>query len=253
MTGQYAHNHGVRSNGRSGRINLSHTIQHNLHEAGYRTGIVGKFLNRWDPAVAPPDFNQSVLLTPVNSRFAPPGTDAYEDTLFSINGLVKRVKRYSTDFVRAHTSRILRRFNRSDRRPWLVYVNPFAPHPPAIPANRHADASVGGMKSNPAMRERNRKDKAPEVRRVRVDQSRVRILAKQQKRTLLAVDELVANVFQTLRGLKEGRRTMVLFLSDNGMLWGEHGRLNKRWPYRHSIRIPMLMRWPGHVRPRSSV
>ena len=245
MTGQYAHNHNVRRNFQRRKLDMSTTLQHNLHEAGYLTSIVGKFLNSWNPREMPPDFDRSVLLTPVNSPFAQ-GTNGYYDGLFSINGRVRRVNRYATDFMRSRTNKILRQFNRRDRRPWMMFVNPFAPHNPAVPARRHAGARVGAWRSNPAIRNRNRSEKAPDVRRRRFGPKRE--FAARQKRTLLAVDELVARAFMSLNRLGETRRTLVVFTSDNGMLWGEHGLQGKRFPYTHSTKIPMLMRWPGHVR-----
>ena len=40
--------------------------------------------------------------------------------------------------------------------------------------------------------------------------------------------------------------TLVIFSSDNGYMWGEHGRWEKFVPYEPSIRVPLLVRWPGH-------
>lgn len=128
MTGRYAHNHHVRRNPSRRNLNMSTTLQHNLHEAGYRTAVVGKFLNRWNPTRVPPDFDQSALLIP----FAL-GSNPYYGTFFSINGRVRKVKRYSTDFIGFRTAKILQRFNRRDERPWMMYVNPYAPHDRAVP------------------------------------------------------------------------------------------------------------------------
>ena len=50
----------------------------------------------------------------------------------------------------------------------------------------------------------------------------------------------------TLSQFGENRRTSAIFMSDNGMLWGEHGLSGKWRPYSASLRVPLLMRWPGH-------
>jgi N-acetylglucosamine-6-sulfatase len=42
-------------------------------------------------------------------------------------------------------------------------------------------------------------------------------------------------------------RTLVIYTSDNGFLWGEHGRTEKFAPYLPSVRVPLMMRWPGHI------
>jgi arylsulfatase A-like enzyme len=64
-----------------------------------------------------------------------------------------------------------------------------------------------------------------------------------QRRSLLSVDRMVDRLMQ-----KVPSNTLVIFLSDNGYMLGEHGiREDKRLPYMESVRIPLLMRWPGQV------
>ena len=41
--------------------------------------------------------------------------------------------------------------------------------------------------------------------------------------------------------------TLVILSSDNGYMWGEHGRWEKFVPYEPSIRVPLLVRWPGRI------
>lgn len=45
------------------------------------------------------------------------------------------------------------------------------------------------------------------------------------------------------------RNTLVIYLSDQGFYLGEHGWFDKRWMYEESFRTPMLMRYPGAVKP----
>jgi N-acetylglucosamine-6-sulfatase len=47
--------------------------------------------------------------------------------------------------------------------------------------------------------------------------------------------------------------TLVVYASDNGYLWGEHGLADKRWAYEPSSRIPLLVRWPGPDRQAGAV
>ncbi len=67
---------------------------------------------------------------------------------------------------------------------------------------------------------------------------------------LLGVDENVGRVLDYLdqEGLAES--TIVVYTSDNGMFMGEHGFYDKRLMLEPSIRVPMLMRWPGRIGPR---
>jgi N-acetylglucosamine-6-sulfatase len=67
--------------------------------------------------------------------------------------------------------------------------------------------------------------------------------------TVASMDREIGRVldFLAARGLE--RNTLVIYASDNGYLWGEHGLADKRWAYEESIRIPFLMRYPasGHT------
>jgi arylsulfatase A-like enzyme len=46
--------------------------------------------------------------------------------------------------------------------------------------------------------------------------------------------------------------TLVIYVSDQGFYLGEHGWFDKRWMYEESFRTPMVMRFPGVIRPGSS-
>ena len=246
MSGRYAHNHGVTSNSiKDKNLDFSSTIQHDLRAVGYRTAFVGKYLSGWNASKAPPDFDEFALLVLPGSRFGDGAS--YYDTRFNINGDMRTVKRYATDFMSARAHKILGRFEESDRLPWLMYVSTFAPHTPAVPARRHARASVPGLGGNPAIRERNRRDKAPAVRKAKTSMSEMRALARRQQRTLLAVDELIAGLLKRLKRSNELRNTLIVFTSDNGYIWGEHGLSTKRWPYTPSIKVPLMMRWSGRL------
>jgi arylsulfatase A-like enzyme len=74
-----------------------------------------------------------------------------------------------------------------------------------------------------------------------------RNIRKNQLRMLMSVDDMVEAVRRELGRLGERERTLVVFVSDNGYVWGEHGWIDKRLPYTNSIQVPMLMRWAGHL------
>src|SRR5438045_3366780 len=67
-----------------------------------------------------------------------------------------------------------------------------------------------------------------------------------QLRAFMPVDTMVNRVFNALRERHEARRTLVVFTSDNGYQWGEHGLTRKGTPYPASFWVPLLIRWPGH-------
>ncbi len=74
---------------------------------------------------------------------------------------------------------------------------------------------------------------------------------RQELESLLAVDEGVAQIVDALRRSGELENTLIVFMSDNGFMHGEHRALaEKVLPYEPSIRIPLLMRGPGVPRGR---
>ena len=130
----------------------------------------------------------------------------------------------------------------------LLYVAPTAPHTPFTPEPRYEKARVRGWHGNPAVRESNESDK-PRYVRLRDRQVKPgRKHRRQQFRTLMSVDDLIDQIARTLHYLKEHRRTLAVFTSDNGLLWSEHGLLGKDVPYTQAVHVPLLIRWPGHVR-----
>jgi N-acetylglucosamine-6-sulfatase len=71
---------------------------------------------------------------------------------------------------------------------------------------------------------------------------------------LLAVDEGLGRIMSTLesRGILD--ETLILFMSDNGFFYGEHGlSLERRLPYEESIRTPLLVRFPAVASPGSEI
>ena len=243
MTGRYSHNHRVLRNPSSQRLDHKTTLQYFLESAGYRTGYVGKFLNDWPLEKNPPFFDAWAT----HSVNASSGRTRYYGGKFNINGNIRTVSEYSTDFIGTRAVKFLRGANRRDSRPWLLYVAPEAPHEPLIPARKYRDARVPRWNGNPGVRERNRSDKPPWVRSSNYTFREGRAHRRDQFRMLMSVDDMVKRVLGVLRNLKEARNTLVIFMSDNGYLWSEHGLKKKFQPYTESIRVPLVMRWPGRI------
>jgi len=73
---------------------------------------------------------------------------------------------------------------------------------------------------------------------------------------LRCVDSVDANVGRILAYLKESgldQNTIVVYSSDQGFYLGEHGWFDKRWMYEESFRMPLLVRWPGVVKPGAEI
>jgi arylsulfatase A-like enzyme len=74
-------------------------------------------------------------------------------------------------------------------------------------------------------------------------------LYRRQLQSLQAVDRAVGAIVQELKALGKFDETLLVFMSDNGYLWGEHGLSAKIHPYEESIRVPLVMVMPG-IHPR---
>jgi len=61
------------------------------------------------------------------------------------------------------------------------------------------------------------------------------------------VDEQVGRLLRAVDSEGFGENTLVVFLSDNGYMLGQHGRLEKHCFYEPSVRVPLILRWPGRL------
>jgi len=242
FTGRYAHNHLVRNNSATSELDQSTTVQRHLHRAGYRTAIFGKYLNGWPIDRPPPHFDEWATFGASRSH--------YYDGEWNVNGSVRTVHRYSTSYIKRRAVDFLKSSEKEDEQPWFLLVSTAAPHGPAIAEPSHADAHVPEWTTNPAIDEEDRTDKPPFVQEQSAPLWRSRSARRSQLRTLLSVDDLVGRVFRKLKAIDDKRNTLVIYMSDNGYLWGEHGLsgpgISKRPPYSESVAIPLLMRWPDH-------
>jgi arylsulfatase A-like enzyme len=72
-----------------------------------------------------------------------------------------------------------------------------------------------------------------------------------QQRMVQSVDDTMQRLRNVLKTTSQDRNTIVIFTSDNGMLWGDHGLYNKFYPYIDSIQVPMMIIAPGKINPGS--
>ena len=245
LTGRYAHNTRVRNNVQAERLDPETVFLRLLREDGYQTALAGKFLNSWPANRAPPHFGRYAMVL---------GRAPYTNPRINLNGTIARHRGYSTTLIRQYALRFLRLFERRDDRPWLLYVAPNAPHVPARAEPKYADARVSRWPGNPSVFERDRRDKPRFVRRLDYTLKDGRAVRTRQLRPLMSVDDMVGRIFDSLRARRERRDTLAIFLSDNGFVWADHGlggengtAGQKRLPYTASIKIPFMIRWPGHI------
>jgi arylsulfatase A-like enzyme len=239
MTGRYVHNHGVMSNGEDDWRDLDHsqTVQAHLDAAGYRTALFGKFLNHWPVRTDPPNFDEWALLPDVTGRLG------YYGSEWNVDGTIKKISRYSTTYLSDKTVGFIEDQEASDDEPWFVYLATGAAHRSFVAEPRYADAPVPRWRGNPAVFEKDTSDKPAYVRKADFTFKEGKAIRRRQFRTLMSVDDMVARIIDTVDSL--GEDTLILYSSDSGYMWGEHGLANKQVPYEQSVANMMWLRWAG--------
>jgi arylsulfatase A-like enzyme len=134
------------------------------------------------------------------------------------------------------------------RQPFLLWVDYFDPHEPWDPGDRWTaslrDPSFAGRKVVLPWRE-----DASEYSDAEIADLRARYAG-----NVAQVDAEIGRLLDTVDELGLRERTLVVFLSDHGMLLGEHGRVGKSGMpmYDELARVPMLWRLPA-VLPEGAV
>jgi N-acetylglucosamine-6-sulfatase len=245
LTGAYSHTTGVYQNsgfmGGFPAFRDESTVATWLNDAGYETGLFGKYMNVYRAPYVPPGWDRWVAFWKV-------GYYTYALTVDGEN-LPWTTQRYSTDRLADEAVS----FIRESSRPFFLYLAPFAPHKPATPARRHRSAFSNLPRWRPpSYNERDVSDKPTWLRteprldaakRAALDASRLNSI-----RSLLAVDDAVGRVIQTLSESGDLANTLIVFTSDNGLLWGEHRwKDRKKVPYEEAIRVPFVVRYDALV------
>jgi arylsulfatase A-like enzyme len=238
LTGQYVRTHGVKGNGNNTELSRKLvTFPRLLQDAGYETAYVGKWHMGNDPNPRP-GFDRWVSF---------PGQGQHVDPLLNLDGKPEKVTGYMTDVLTGHAVDFL---NKERSKPFCLYLAYKAVHGPFVPAERHkglfADQAITRPPSaldpivgKPALVRPVGTMRAPAPGGGPGDE-----LVRNQLRMLTAIDEGIGKVVAALDQTRKLDDTLVVFTSDNGYFWGEHGLGDKRWAYEESVRIPLLMRYP---------
>jgi arylsulfatase A-like enzyme len=248
LCGQYAHTTGVIQN--FGPSSYPHFYEKSnlatwLHDSGYTTALVGKYLNDYTiygHHHVPPGWSSWQAIDSVPE-------EAYYDYTLNANGRLvpfgARASDYSTDVL----GRKARQFAARAKEPFFLYFTPIAPHLPAIPAERDIATPLVLPEPRRNFNERDITDKPwSEIYRRVLGPNAVHYLDRQiEGRQLRSLRELDRQVGALVRALKRRGvldRTVIIYMSDNGFLWGEHRLGGKIWPYEESIRVPLVVRVP---------
>ena len=259
LTGQFAHTHGITDNvDRSAASHRLVTFPFLLHQADYETAFIGKWHMGNDDKPRP-GFDRWVSFK---------GQGTYIDPDINEDGRDLKSSGYTTDILNGYAVDFIKR---KHEKPFLVYLAHKAIHPEVkqnddgsvdlsaserfIPAQRHERAFAGNKIPRRPNYGRAPTDKPALQRQIAnlppLGPSTVTpdkaILERQ--RTLLAIDEGVGEILKVLEEAGQLDNTIIVFTSDNGYFYGEHGlSVERRLAYEESIRLPLLVRYPKLIK-----
>ncbi|MEM6259639.1 MAG: sulfatase [Planctomycetota bacterium] len=236
------------------------TFPNLMHADGYQTAVIGK----WHLHSIPVGFDHYSVLD---------GQGTYFDPTFihksDIGPVWKESKGYSTDIITDKSIQWME--GRDKQRPFVLLCHYKSPHYNWEPAERFQELYQDDL---PLPDTFNHQYDGPEVDRFTADIERAHEFFKidrwirdmpqgltesEQKiwnyqrfmkdylRCIAAVDENVGRILDYLDDEGLTHNTIVVYTSDNGMLQGEHGQIDKQLMQEESIRIPFLIRYPNEI------
>jgi N-acetylglucosamine-6-sulfatase len=253
FTGRYPHDTGIfRNTGADGGylafLNRGHeraTFATALSTAGYRTAMLGKYLNGYRPPQHPP--------APGWAMWAVAG-NGYPEFNYALNQDGKIVHYgdtpadYLTDVLSALAVRFVQQITGAR---FVIEIATFAPHAPYTPAPRDAEALPGLRAPRALAFDAAPGADAPQwLTRLRplspADVARIDGDYRKRAQSVLAVDKMLGALQAVLAASGAGKNTYVVFSSDNGYHMGEHRLMpGKMTAYDTDIRVPLIVTGPG--------
>ncbi len=273
LTGTYSHLNGVPSI-YSGFDYRLPTFPEVLHDAGYATALFGKWHLGHEPENLPRGFDDWRIF---------PGQGDYHDPVMISGGPTGQAVRapvqgYATDIVTDLSLDWLRTIE-NDGKPFCLLVHHKAPHRPWEPDAAHADmyADVDIPEPDTLFDDYATRTDASRAATMRVadhlnatdvkadvpaelvgddavaERTRwnYQRYIKDYLRCVASVDDNVGRLLDHLDATGLAANTIVVYTSDQGFFLGDHGWYDKRFIYEQSLRMPLLVRWPGTIEPGS--
>lgn len=253
LTGQYAHRHGVVDNNRlvpDGTIFFPQLLQ----DVGYETAFFGKWHMGKADDNPRPGFDRWVSFR---------GQGEYYDPELNVDGTRSRHEGYTADILTDYSLEWLD--DRDDSKPFFLYLSHKSVHsmfePEEDDLGRYEDEPLVYPETM-ANTEENYAGHPPWVRAQRNSWHGVDYMYhgdmdfdtfyRRYTETLYSMDRSIGRVLDYLEANDLEENTLVIYMSDNGFSFGEHGLIDKRHMYEESMRVPMLVYSPGMIEPGST-
>jgi arylsulfatase A-like enzyme len=239
-----------------------------FREEGYQTAQIGKWHTGTDTGYGRDWDYQMVWNRPRHPKNA---GNYYKDQLIEVNGgEAEMVSGYSTDnYTDWAVEYLLGEKGREEGKPWYLWLCYGAVHGPFTPADRHLDAYAGIEVPAPTDIFAPREGKPAYVRGqdrwVKGSDGQPRSKPKkratgellegksltdsvrQYHQGVLALDEAVGRLVETLKETGQYENTLIVFTADQGFAWGQHGFQSKLAPYDATIRNPFIVSMPSRL------
>lgn len=223
---------------------------------GYYTGMIGKW--HWNV----PRYEEAWDWSAVWEHHLPENhKNYYWDQSLRINGReLMPLKQYSTDAYTDLTIDFLHERAEEPDQPWYFWLCYSAVHGPYTPADRH----IGSLSESPEMvypediwpPRPNKPEHMvnlsmqtphPETGKPMKGDSTLDEAVKMYHEAVMAIDEGVGRIMQALEETNQLENTVVVFTSDQGYAWGQHGFNLKIAPYDANLLAPLIVHWPEKI------
>ncbi|MCM8542049.1 MAG: sulfatase-like hydrolase/transferase [Lentisphaeraceae bacterium] len=241
-------------------------------EKGYHTAMLGKWHTGIDSGFGRDWDYQKVWNRPKYPENAP---NYYYDQLIETNGgKPVMTKGYTTDNYTDWAVDYIKGGNRDKKKPFFLWLCYGAVHGPFTPAKRHLDdypdarvPQIGDL--YPSQRvdkpayvmnmemwgekdgipvEMPRKNGKTPVAMKDLPGRPLKDSIRQYNQGVSAIDEAVGRLMKTLKETGEDENTIIIYTSDQGFAWGQHGFKSKVAPYFATIAAPLIFRMPKKFR-----
>ena len=182
----------------------------------------------------------------------------YDQPITYQGGETKILKRYSTDQYTDWATDFIKGNGRDSEKPWYLWLCYGAVHSPYTPADRHKSLYPGLEVPTPADIFPPRPGKPDWAQTVNFWKKGENNTPMWQNRTLTswvrqyhqgvrAIDEGIDKILKSLEESGQRDNTLIIFTSDQGFAWGQHGYRHKVAGYDSNIRSPMIISFPGKI------